>query len=154
MSRWFTHNLEAGCSCTGSTDITVNPVLAIHNDCLYLPLPGSSLAGIYDVAGQDLVSEYEMGVALAEAYGLDQRLQPPTSMDEVGFRAPRPRRVQLSAERSQRKSKVDLLGVSLGLLRVLEARQEGCAGRLKAACVSKGPGLFQQHSPAWSGPRE
>ncbi|TCL60286.1 dTDP-4-dehydrorhamnose reductase [Hydrogenispora ethanolica] len=55
-----------------------------------------NLTGIWNLAGAQRVSKYEMGLKLAEVYGLNPNLIIPISVNDFQFEAPRPRDVSLN----------------------------------------------------------
>lgn len=56
--------------------------------------------GIYHLGGHETYSRYEMGRAIAVAFGLDERLVQPCRQADVPMPAPRPADVSLSSEKA------------------------------------------------------
>lgn len=154
LVEWFLQNLEAGRPFPGFTDVTVSPILVNHLAPLLLRMLASTLTGIYHVVGREMVSKYELGVALATAGGLDPALVRPTSVDEADLRAARPKRLNLSVEKIRAELEIDLPGVRVGLQRFLELRRDGYVSRLRAAGDLGGPGAVQQKNLLRSDPGE
>lgn len=74
-------------------------------------LVGMEYHGIIHVAGPRM-SRYEFALSIAEAFGLDRSLIKPAKLDEMSFKAPRPRDSSLDISRAE-----EMLGIPLGDIR-------------------------------------
>jgi dTDP-4-dehydrorhamnose reductase len=94
--------LTAGRTLRAAGDLVVTPTYVPDLCHAVLDLVIDGETGLWHLSNGEAVSWAEFGQALAVAQGLDQRLIRPVAAEELGWRAPRPRRVPLATERGRR----------------------------------------------------
>jgi dTDP-4-dehydrorhamnose reductase len=77
-----------------------------------------SIGGLYNLAGPERLSHYEMGLRIARAFGKDEDLIVPLSMEEMGFTVRMPR--DLSLDTSKISALLKIRGVDEGLAALKE----------------------------------
>ncbi len=76
-------------------------------------LSKENMSGLYNLAGPERISHYEMGVRIARVFGLKEDLLVPLSMEEMGFTVRMPR--DLSMDISKIGALVKIKGIEEGL---------------------------------------
>lgn len=101
------------------TDQWLSPTLnTLLGEALAMLAVEADYEGILHVAGPRM-SRYDFAVAVARAFGLDEGLIEPASMDSVDFKAPRPRDSSLDSSKASRMLGLRLndLGHALSLFK-------------------------------------
>ncbi|MDI6897095.1 SDR family oxidoreductase [Methanocella conradii] len=80
-----------------------------------------NIGGLYNLAGPERLSHYEMGVRIARAFDKDEDLLVPLSMDEMGFTVRMPK--DLSLDASKISALIKIRGVDEGLAAMREAME-------------------------------
>ena len=85
-------------------------------------LTSEGMAGLYNLAGPERISQYEMGLKVAKVFGLDESLLVPLSADELGLTVRLPR--DLSLDVSKISMIVKIRGIDDGLKAMKESMRE------------------------------
>lgn len=89
LFEFFVNNLRAKSPCNGFTDITFRPISAWHFSSIVQLFVADGATGLHHVVGDELLSKFEFGRAVAGALGIDPELVVPIRSDEVGGRVRR-----------------------------------------------------------------
>jgi dTDP-4-dehydrorhamnose reductase len=76
-------------------------------------LAKENMSGLYDLAGPERISHYEMGIRIARVFGLKEDLLVPLSMEEMGFTVRMPK--DLSMDISKLGALIKIKGIEEGL---------------------------------------
>ena len=79
LAEFFYNNLVAGQSVNGYTDAFFNPMYVRDLAEVLLEMADADLRGIWHTFGNDTLSKYDFGVALARQFGLDEQLIKPVT---------------------------------------------------------------------------
>jgi dTDP-4-dehydrorhamnose reductase len=112
---WIYDKLLRGESVELVDDVTENPLYNIQCGRALWAAAAKRPSGIFHLAGKDAVNRYELGLAVAEAFGLDGKLIKRVSSSRFAGIAPRPPNTTLSTRRMQRELGVKPVGVREGL---------------------------------------
>ena len=82
LAEFFYNNLVAGQSVNGFTDAYFNPMYVRDLAETLLEIAEANLKGIWHTFGNDTLSKYDFGVALARKFGLDESLIKPVSASQ------------------------------------------------------------------------
>ena len=93
--------LRAGREIEMFSDQKQSPTFAPELAQNLLALIEAEARGVFHAAGGSALSRFEMGVIVAEAYGLDSSLVRPVKLSAAGLPAPRPENVVLSSTKLQ-----------------------------------------------------
>lgn len=138
LAEWFLDRLRRGKRCVGFTDASFSPIAVTDlADCLFRLL-ATSAAGVLHVAGGEVVTKYEFGRRVAQAFGLSPGLIVPGSVEASGLRARRPHHLGLDVRRAETLLGFPLPRVDEGLRRWREQERNGTADRLRALAASEG----------------
>ncbi len=137
LAEWFLGRLEAGETCGGFTDVEVSLLLVNDLAQLLLLMLRRGLSGVYHIGGADCLSKYEFGRRLAAVFALDPDLVQPITADEIGLRAPRPKRLCLQSQKLAETLDVKLPEIDAGLLRMRTLREGAHPAALHALVGGK-----------------
>ena len=115
LAEWVVNSLREGKKLRMWNDAFFTPTLVNNLAEVLLAMYRQCLSGIYHVGGRERCSKYAFGLELARAFGLNGNCIEPSSMDEAGFRAPRPRDPSLDSTRVSRAVNTRLLGIQEGV---------------------------------------
>lgn len=126
FSDWIHHGLSEGRELTMFDDVFITPILADRLALHAHRLAELGASGLYNVVGDERISKYDFGVALARVFDLPERLIRRGKISTSQLSAKRP--PDMSLDNSKARAR---LGVSLGTvaehLRLL--KQQDRAGR-------------------------
>jgi dTDP-4-dehydrorhamnose reductase len=137
LAEWFLENLREGKSSPGFTDIRINPILTIHLAEQLLGVLKAELSGIYHVASHDSITKYELGVRIAEVFGLDPGLIEPATSDKAGLRAARSKDLSLKVGKIERDLGGLMPSTREGVADLRELEQNGYRKRLEALLLDR-----------------
>lgn len=120
FATWLLRKLGAGEEVKVVTDQVGNTTLASELAQALWKLVLRQVAGIYHVAGSDVVSRYDFAVTLADVFGLERALIKPVRTAELHQAAPRPLRSGLIVEKVFEDFGIRLSGTREALLRFKE----------------------------------
>ena len=95
LSEWILNRLRAGCRVPGFTDVRFSPLFTSHLARLIVAAASKTVAGVLHLASSESCSKYQFELSLALAAGLDEELVYPTTLQNAGLLAPRPKDVSL-----------------------------------------------------------
>lgn len=123
--------LRAGNRLTLFGDVFYTPILietlvrAVHD------LIALQASGVFHVVGDERISKYAFGLALAEEFGLDKSLIASGSIDDCSALVPRPRDMSLSNKKLRKLLGRDLGGVTQQITRLHRLASEGLAAEMQ-----------------------
>jgi len=100
FATWLLSNLALGRSVRVATDQLASPTLNTNLASMLLEIAERGVTGVLHTAGATKVSRFEFALRLAEVFGLDANLIIPSRMDEIPWRARRPRDSSLSVAKA------------------------------------------------------
>lgn len=100
FGSWLLGTLREGKAVRLFVDQFVSPSLALNVAEQLGELAARRLAGIWNVAGAEVVNRMEFGEALAEVFGLDRRRLVPITLAEAAMASPRPPRSGLLVDKA------------------------------------------------------
>jgi len=100
FATWIINNLEQGKEVKILTDQYVSPTLNTNLAEMLLEIAERKIAGSLHTAGARRVSRHEFAVKLAEVFNLDMDLVKPAKMDEMSWKAKRPRDSSLNVSKA------------------------------------------------------
>jgi len=113
---WIIDSLKNGKGIRLYNDQFVSPTYAPSAAKNILELAFSDASGIYHTSGPDCLSRYDIGLKVAEVFGLDKNLIAPVSTAEMPLMAARPPRSCLSVDRSESRIGRPMVGLVEGLV--------------------------------------
>lgn len=119
-------NLRQGTPMKVPCDQIGSPTYADNMAQVVKELIESDKAGVYNVAGSDLVSRYIFAKKIAEVFELDMRLLIPVTTEELGQKAKRPLNAGMRSTKVQNEVSLRLLGVKEGLEEMKQSSRDGC----------------------------
>lgn len=132
LAEWFVYNLLAGNAIKGFTDIHFCPFMVLDLADTLLEAVSLDLKGIYHVVGAQPMSKYDFGVAIANKFGLDDRLITPASVSEGGLKAARSPNLTLSTKKLVRALGHPLPVFANGLQKLYDQYNDGFPQFLKS----------------------
>lgn len=96
---WVVGELKASRPVNLFTDRWTTPTYAPHCAQALLKMLAGGSRGLYHVSGPDCMDRFEMGMAIAEVFGLDPKLCHRASVDLAGLAAPRAKNLCLSSQK-------------------------------------------------------
>lgn len=99
LAEWFFNNLSAGTPVRGFTDVYFCPLLVTDLVEILLRAAELQLNGIFHIVGPQAMSKYEFGCRIAQAFGLDDSLIAPVSVQEGGLQAARSPKLTLNIDK-------------------------------------------------------
>jgi dTDP-4-dehydrorhamnose reductase len=99
FATWLIENLKRGSQVKVLVDQYVSPTLNTNLAEMLIEIAERRISGILHTAGASRVSRYEFAKMLAEAFNLNPDLIQPAKMDEMSWRAKRPRDSSLNITR-------------------------------------------------------
>jgi dTDP-4-dehydrorhamnose reductase len=115
FGSWLLGTLREGKPARLFVDQYVSPSLALNVAEQLAELAERRLAGIWNVAGAEVVNRMEFGEALADVFGLDRRLLVPGKLADAGMASPRPPRSGLRVDKALATMKARPLGLRASL---------------------------------------
>ncbi len=83
LAEFFYNNLSAGKTVNGFTDMLFNPMYVRDLAQTLLEMAEANLTGMWHTFGNDTLSKYDFGVAMARVFGLDEGLIKPVLAGEL-----------------------------------------------------------------------
>ncbi|MEN8173711.1 MAG: SDR family oxidoreductase, partial [Chloroflexota bacterium] len=99
LAEFFFHNLKAGNTMMGFTDVYFCPLLANDMADIFIKMLAKGLRGLYHVVSSDNMSKYDFGVAIAQKFGFDPGLIAPKSVTESTLTATRSPNLTLKVDK-------------------------------------------------------
>jgi dTDP-4-dehydrorhamnose reductase len=96
---WVVSELKAGRPVKLFTDRRTTPTYAPHCAQALLKMAAGGSRGLYHVGGPDCMDRFEMGMAIADIFGLDAKLCQRASVNEAELAAPRAKNLCLSSQK-------------------------------------------------------
>ncbi len=131
LAEFFYNNLVAGQSVNGFIDAYFNPMYVRDLAETLLEIAEANLKGIWHTFGNDTLSKYDFGVALARKFGLDESLIKPVSASQ-GRSVVRSLNLSTNSDKLARVLGHPLPGLAQGLNRLKEDFDKGWRETLAA----------------------
>ena len=131
LAEFFYNNLVAGQSVNGFTDAYFNPMYVRDLAETLLEIAEANLKGIWHTFGNDTLSKYDFGVALARKFGLDESHIKPVSASQ-GRSVVRSLNLSTNSDKLTRALGHPLPGLAQGLNRLKEDFDKGWRETLAA----------------------
>jgi dTDP-4-dehydrorhamnose reductase len=125
LSEWFLDKLRRAESCVGFADVFFSPILANDLGPILLDLADSGFGGLFHIGGADCLSKDAFGRKLADAFGYSDDLIEPGSVENIGFDAPRARRLCLDSSKAEAAIGSHMPSVDAGIERMKQRAPEG-----------------------------
>ena len=93
------NNLLVGNSVDLFQDVFFTPISIPYLIKGIKKIVNNNITGIYNIGGRERLSKYRFGISLADAFGLDQQLINPISIDKIGFIAKRPKEMSMNSNK-------------------------------------------------------
>lgn len=107
------NNLKFGIKMELARDMYFSPIFIEDAVAAIAKLSSENMEGLYNLAGPDRISHYEMGVKIAKTFGLKEEYLIPLSAEELGMTVRMPR--DLSLDVSKVTTVVNIRGIDEGL---------------------------------------
>lgn len=118
-------------------DVMYSPIHVSHLSDVLIQLVNKDICGLYHVCGESSLSKYTFAIRMSKIFGLDTELIIGGSIDEVAFKAVRPKNMALSCEKIQRKTGNKLPDVISGIYLMKEQYDSGWVSKIKGRDVSE-----------------
>ena len=106
-------SLKSGVTIELARDMYFSPIFIDDAVEAITKLVTENMNGVYNLAGPERISQYEMGLKIAKVFGLKEELLVPLSADELGLTVRMPR--DLSLDVSKIMMIVKIRGIDEGL---------------------------------------
>jgi len=120
FATWLISNLKEGREVRVLIDQYVSPTFNTNLAEMLLDIAERKITGIFHTAGADRVSRYEFAIKLSQVFNLDKNLIKPIKIDEMQWKAKRPRDSSLDVS----KAKALLNTKPRGLNQALDAMRD------------------------------
>jgi dTDP-4-dehydrorhamnose reductase len=142
LAEFFYNNLSKGVRVPGFTDVYFCPLLVNDLAKILLDMLQAQLSGLYHVVSSQAISKYDFGRLLAEVFQMDPSLIAPTSVQQVGLKAPRSRILTLETAKISRALDQTMPDVSSGMQHFYQLFKTGFPARLQSMQIptSQSPG--------------
>lgn len=130
LAEFFFNKLNAGEPAMGFTDVYFCPLLANDLGRLLVKMLAAGLSGLYHAVGSECISKYEFGLRVARAFGFDENLVIPTSVQDGGLKAARSPNLTLRADKLIHALGEPIPNLSTGLERFYTLYQQGYPQKL------------------------
>ncbi|MGH9729324.1 MAG: SDR family oxidoreductase [Candidatus Acidiferrales bacterium] len=115
LGEWMLEKLARRERLPAFADVRFNPLVASHLGRIILELIARGARGVFHAAARNECSKYEFALLIAEIVGLDAELVRPTSIQNFGFEAQRPRNTTLAVDKITRFLGREMPSVEEGL---------------------------------------
>ncbi|HSV42005.1 MAG TPA: dTDP-4-dehydrorhamnose reductase [Methanomassiliicoccales archaeon] len=115
---WVMNELQGGREVRLFNDQFVSPTYAPHCADVLLDLVRTEAKGVVHTSGPDCVSRYSIGLAVADAFGLDRRLIKEVPTKDANLLARRPERACLSVDKVESLLDQRMMSLADGLARM------------------------------------
>jgi dTDP-4-dehydrorhamnose reductase len=130
LAEFFYHNLAAGKTVKGFTDVYFCPILVNDLADVFIEIFQQHLSGLYHLVSPVCMTKYAFGLAIAEKFGFDPEQIMPVSVNEFGLVAARSPLLTLKNEKLTQALGHALPDVHAGLERFYQLRQQGYPEKL------------------------
>lgn len=96
LAGWIVDSLKKGEKVNLFKDVWFSPIIANDLAIYIFEALARGVTGVLHLAGSDACTKYDFGRKLAKAFGLDETLLKPISIDEAGLSVPRPKNMSLN----------------------------------------------------------
>ena len=121
---WMIELLESGKVLNLVNDVRENPLSAEECARSIWKIIALNLSGEFNLAGRDVVSRYELGLKVAEVFGLDKNLIQGVGSAYFKDIAPRPANTSFDTTKIEKELKVKPVGLEDGLRRMKETEPD------------------------------
>jgi dTDP-4-dehydrorhamnose reductase len=132
LAEWALYHLEQGNPIPGFTDVTFNALFVNDLATLILRMLEVGASGTYHLGASNSCSKFEFVRTVASVFGLNPELIRPASIEEIPFKAPRPRHTSLLSTKASAFLGCSMPSILAGIQTFARAREEGYVSRLKS----------------------
>ena len=132
LAEFFFNNLSQGKRCNGFTDSIFSPLYVRDLADLLLEAVAKNLTGTYHFFSRESLSKYELGVAIARRFGLDEDLIVPIQTAQGNLLTRRSLNLCANTTKLQSALGHTLPGISEGIDRLFDDYQKGLRQQLAA----------------------
>ena len=132
LAEFFYNNLSAGKTVNGFTDMLFNPMYVRDLAQTLLEMAEANLSGIWHTFGNDTLSKYDFGIAMARVFGLDERLIKPVLAGELMRDAQRSIKLSTNSDKLAAALGHQLPGLTSGLAALKRDFDQGWREQLAA----------------------
>jgi len=108
-------NLKQGKRIKVPTDQISNPTFSVDLCSATIRLIEKNKIGIYNIAGNQLITRYDFSVKIAEIFGLDKNLITPVFTSDLNQKALRPLKAGLVIDKIQNELSIEIMSPEVGL---------------------------------------
>lgn len=131
LAEFYYHNLAAGRSLKGFTDVFFCPILVNDLAEVFVEIIQRRLSGLYHLVSPECMTKYAFGVTIAEKFGYDPGQIEPVSVNDFGLKAARSPLLTLDNSKLSKALGHPLPDVWAGLDRFVQLQQQGYPTKLK-----------------------
>lgn len=131
LAEWMLSRLEGGIELPALKDVFFSPILVNDLADSIFMLMECDYEGVIHVAGSETCNKLAFAHAIADVFGLDDSIVRPTSIDELGLRAPRGKNTSLNVNKAEALLDRRMPSVKEGLWRMRHLREQGFVRKLK-----------------------
>jgi len=132
LAEFFVNHLSEGKQVNGFTDVIFCPMLVNVTARLLLEMLHKDLTGLYHVVGAQPMSKYQFGMEIARAFGLDEILISPHSVEDSGLPAKRSHNLWLSTHKLSTDLGHEIPAFSTGLAEFYTQFQQGYPQKIRS----------------------
>lgn len=140
LAEFFFNNLKAHIPVRGFIDVYFCPLLVNQLAKIFIQMLELPLSGLYHVVSSECLSKYSFGIAIAQKFGLDERLISPASVTLGNLQAARSPNLTLNTHKLSTALGVSLPTLSEGLEEFYTLYQQGYPQHLRQL-------VFQVNNP-------
>ena len=131
LAEWMLNKLTNNDELLGLKDVFFSPIFVNDLAEVLFKLEEKNYKDIIHIAGSEMCSKLDFAYTIAEVFDLDKGLIKPTSIHELGLKAPRGKNISLNVSKAEKILKVHLPKVKEGLVEMKKLHEEGYVKELK-----------------------
>lgn len=131
FSEWIIRGLKEGKQVPLFVDQFRSPILVTNLAQALLEICHRDVTGLYHLGGAERINRLDFGRILALEYGFSESNLSSVSMNDFGFKAPRPKDCSFDLSRAKKTFKIKFLGVKEGIKQLRKLDLEGYPEQLR-----------------------
>ena len=135
LAEWILETLRHGQNVNGFRDVFFNPLLVNDLANVLLDMLKQELTGIFHVGSSQRINKADFAREIAREFGLKVDLVRDVSIEDMSFRAPRPKDTTLNVAKAEAALHYEMPGIREGLKRMRELLESGFVDSLKVGAV-------------------
>ena len=124
LAEWVITSLKEQKPVNMFTDVFFSPIFAGDLVEIIIEMYHKEICGVYHVGGRERCSKYAFGLEIAKSFGLNADNIHPTSITDMGLKAPRPRDLSLNVAKLSKELNTQLPSVREGVERFRSSESE------------------------------